>query len=651
MNWLLTCCFRFRDWALSVPLRVKIMGIVLGVILLFSLAVTLQVRATLKATLREELEERGHSVARDVAGRAIDPMITDNLFAIDQLIRDRRQHDRDVRYVFILDRSGNLYAHTFDRGLPVGLLEANYSEPGEDGVAKVVLTEEGLVYDVAVPILEGRVGTVRVGMSEKNLQRILRDTTLILLLATGCVSFLGIAAAFLLTSVITRPIFDLVQVTEAVARGDLRQKATVRAEDEFGRLGIAFNSMTEALARSRSEIEQSNRQLLQRNEELSVLNSVATTVSRSLDLGQILDGALERVLDGVKIKAGWVFLGEEGDEHLKLAASRGLSESFLKEEAEKDLGDCICREVMVSGEARIVDDMLTCPRLTHQVLQKEGLQCHASIPLKAKNKVLGIMNLACPKEQRITVDDLKLLTAIGHQVGIAIENARLYEEVRQKEALRRRLLDELIRVQEEERKRVARELHDRVGQNLTALIMAVGSAEEILPPEAAHVRKHLAEIRTMMAAVVEETRRLMLDLRPALLDDLGLIPAIRSYAEAHLSPVGVQLQVEVGGTKRKLPSSVDIALFRVVQEAVTNIVKHAEASKASIRLHFNKSSVSATIVDDGHGFDRKESALEARTFGLLGMEERTALLGGTLCIDSQPNGGTRVDLQIPTPAE
>ena len=405
------------------------------------------------------------------------------------------------------------------------------------------------------------------------------------------------------------------------------------------------------VAGSRSEIEQSNRQLLRRNEELSVLNSVAATVSRSLDLDQILDGALEKVLDGVKIKAGWVFLGEEGQERLTLAASQGLSGAFLQEEAEKDLGDCICCEVMASGEARIMDDMLTCPRLTRQILQEEGLQCHASIPLKAKNKVLGIMNVACPKDQRIGVDDLKLLTAIGHQVGIAVENAHLYEEVRQKEALRRRLLDELIRVQEEERKRVARELHDRVGQSLTALIMAVGSVEEIIPPEADHVRRHLAEIRTMMAAVVEETRRLMLDLRPALLDDLGLIPAIRSYAEAHLGPAGVQLEVEVAGIKRKLPPSVDIALFRVVQEAVTNVVKHARASKAAIRLHFNKSLVSATVEDDGKGFDCKDPNLNLRTFGLLGMQERAALLGGTLRIDSRPDRGTRVALQIPTPAE
>ncbi|MHC4402022.1 MAG: GAF domain-containing protein [Planctomycetota bacterium] len=633
---------RLSDWALSVPVRVKIMGIVLGVIFLLAIVATFQIRATMRATMREELRARGVSVARDVAGRATDLILTDNLFAVHELAGERVESDHDVRYVLIANSSQDLVAHTFGHSFPPELLRANSVGAGEESALALLDTEEGLVWDVAVPILEGRLGTVRVGMSERHLRAVVVDTTRFLLLVTGCISFVGLVAAYLLTFVLTKPILDLVKATEAIGGGDLQRKVPVRTRDEVGQLGAAFNAMTEALARSRGEIERSNRQLLRRNEELSVLNAIALTVSRSLDLGDVLDGALEKVLEAVKVRAGWVFLQDGKEEHLALAASKGLSDGFVREEAEKRLGSCVCREVMDSGEARIFDDLLACPRLSREVLEREGLRCHASIPLKAKERVLGIMNLACDGDQGFGKHDLQLLTSIGHQIGIAIENARLYEEVQHKEVSRRRLLDKLIDAQEEERKRVARELHDQVGQSLTALIMSLGSTEEMIPSGADEVKSQLAEICSFTAGILEEIRRLMMDLRPALLDDLGLIPAVRSFAETHLTRAQVQAHIDVAGVKRKLPSSVETTLFRVVQEAIMNTVKHADARKATIQMRFNESSIAATIEDDGKGFDRTEPDLDVSALGLLGMQERAEILGGNLRIDSQPRKGTRV---------
>ena len=151
----------------------------------------------------------------------------------------------------------------------------------------------------------------------------------------------------------------------------------------------------------------------------------------------------------------------------------------------------------------------------------------------------------------------------------------------------------------------------------------------------------------MAAAVVEEIRRLMIDLRPALLDDLGLIPAISSYADAQLARAGVKFHVEVEGTQRKLAPSTEIALFRIVQEAITNIAKHAAANKVRIRLRFKDSSVEAMIEDDGRGFDPVRSRTNWNALGLLGVEERVTLLGGSLRIDSWKGYGTRIALEIP----
>ena len=175
------------------------------------------------------------------------------------------------------------------------------------------------------------------------------------------------------------------------------------------------------------------------------------------------------------------------------------------------------------------------------------------------------MGVGASRDRPITEGDVRLLTAVGRQIGMAVENARLVEELRHKDDLQQELLDKLIRAHEEERTRVARELHDGAGQSLTALLMRLGNLEEILPTDADRARQNVADIEGMAAAVVEEIRRLMMDLRPALLDDLGLIPAISSYADAQLRTGGVKLRVEIEGMQRKLAPSAEIALFRIAQ--------------------------------------------------------------------------------------
>ncbi len=168
----------------------------------------------------------------------------------------------------------------------------------------------------------------------------------------------------------------------------------------------------------------------------------------------------------------------------------------------------------------------------------------------------------------------------------------------------------------------------------------MGSLEATLPADAEGVKRHLAELQTLTASVVDGVRRLMQDLRPSLLDDLGLIPAVGSYAKTKLERSGIKFQIDVQGVKRKLPASMETALFRIFQEAITNIAKHAQAKNARIELQFKDSSLEAQITDDGCGFNPATSRATWKTFGLLGMEERVTILGGTLRIDSQEGRGT-----------
>ncbi len=229
------------------------------------------------------------------------------------------------------------------------------------------------------------------------------------------------------------------------------------------------------------------------------------------------------------------------------------------------------------------------------------------------------------------------------------ELEELYHKLHQRDKERGDLLGKIITAQEEERRRIARELHDEVSQTLTGLVMSLGSAETLLSRDSA-ARQRLKSLRGLTSEAVEEVRRLIHDLRPSLLDDLGLIAAIGWYVENYLAPAGVKAELETQGFDRRLPPTVEITLFRVVQEAITNIVKHAQAKTAHIRLQLTDSTIIVTIEDDGVGFNARTLRRERRkgmAVGLLGMEERINLLGGKLNIESQPGGGTCVHFEIP----
>ncbi len=529
-----------------------------------------------------------------MAGRAADLIVTNDLFALHQLVRATLEHNEDTRYVLVLDGAGAPLSHTLPGTPSPELLAANRPGSGDGVRVQPLLTPEGRVYDAAAPIFGGRAGVARVGMSERRTAAIVDATTRRILAVTGLVSLGGVAAALLLTFVLTRPLLDLGRVAEAVGRGEFSQRAPVWSRDEIGRLTEAFNAMTEALDRSR-------RQLLRRNAELSALNAVAVTVSGSLHLREILQGALAKVLELMNLRAGWVHVDEAGTPVLAAAAG----------------------PVSPGGPLPEAD---------------------AAVTLRAKERVLGVMRVVAGDGRTLDREDLDLLKAIGHQVALAVENARLYQEVQRKEEIRGQLVEKLITAQEEERRRLSRELHDEVGQSLTALIMNLAGAEAAVPPGFDGLRRHLGEIRGLLSTTLEEIRRLMVNLRPTLLDDLGLIPALQWLAATHLGAAGVDYRLDVVGPRRRLPPHVETALFRVVQEAVTNIVRHAGARRATLRLEFRPSSLAVAIADDGKGFDPRETR---RGLGLLGMEERVTLLGGRWRIETEPGAGTRVALEIP----
>jgi signal transduction histidine kinase len=452
----------------AVSVRTKIMGIVLGLVFLLGIVTTLEVRVMSQQALDRRLQEQSVSVARDVAARATDLILINDLYALHQLLDETRLNNPDVRYAFVVGTDGAVLAHTFGSGFPAELLAANTVSASEHHHTAALQTDEGRVWDTAVPIFDGRAGITRIGLSEASVQATVEAMTGQMLLTTVGVSAVGIAAAVLLTWIVTRPIMELKTAAAAVGQGDFQQQVRPWADDEIGDLALAFNAMTAGLAQAE-------------------------------------------------------------------------------------------------------------------------------------------------------------------------------QERAEREQLRAQLLEKVITAQEEERRRIARELHDETGQALTSLMVRL----QMMNQQAPELKPQIDDLRNGLAETLDNIHNLAMELRPSVLDDLGLAAAVQRYVQDYnrRHPVQVDL-LAVGLDEERLPPPVETAVYRIIQESLTNIARHAQAHNASVLLERRNGRVRAIVEDDGIGFDPQQAAQSER-LGVYGMRERAELLNGTLTIETEPGQGTSVFVEVP----
>jgi len=388
--------------------------------------------------------------------------------------------------------------------------------------------------------------------------------------------------------------------------------------------------------------------LVLRNEQLSTLNSLARTVSHSLDLDEVLTRALDHITEMAKMDVAAIFLLQERLGDLQLKALHGFSEESARLVSKLGLLEGDCGGVINTGKMVVVPDLNCYGRSGSRVVGREKLRSLVHVPLNAKGDTLGSMCVGNRVKKGFSQEDLDFLSAVGDQIAMAVENARLYAEIRRKERMRGGLLQKVITAQEEERKRIARELHDETSQALTALLYEVEEAlEGQCDEESAQTLEH---VRTLTTQTLEGIHKMIYDLRPSLLDHLGLSAAVRWLAETRLEANGVRVRLDEDPNLGRLPAEMEIALFRVVQEAISNILRHAGARNVIISLQKRDGQLHMAIEDDGIGFDMDEivhGADTSRGLGLLGMSERAQLFGGSLYINSTLGEGTCVYAQIP----
>jgi len=452
---------------------IKIMAILVVVLTLLGVAITLQTRNMMQSLFTDQQEKRGISVASMVAARAANLILVHNYYDLHELVKDTQQSNDDVRYVFVTNNENEVLAHSFPGGFPIDLLSANNPPAAVKHEIAVLSTEEGLIRDIAMPIFEGRLGIVHVGMGDASLQSNLGTTTRQLMLDTVIAVIIGIALTMFLTGRLTRPVRELVRVTNAIASGDFSQRAMVKSGDELGRLAGAFNAMADYLD-------------------------------------------------------------------------------------------------------------------------------------------------------------------------------RLLAELKSKEESRTQLLQKVIVAQEAERKRIARELHDETGQTLTSLMMGLKTLAENCPYAAQGCR--VEDMRAVVKSTLGEIHRLAIELRPSILDDMGLVPALEKYVADWRANHGIDVDFHVNwdGDER-VSHAIEITVYRIVQEALTNIAKYAKAENVSVILTRDEKGLEAIIDDDGIGFvvDGLMEGRAGHKLGLYGMQERASLVGGSFTIESTPGHGTTVYVRIP----
>ena len=318
------------------------------------------------------------------------------------------------------------------------------------------------------------------------------------------------------------------------------------------------------------------------------------------------------------------------------------------------IGEGIGGRVAQTGEPILLDDISKDPRAVHpDLISAEGLKGFISIPLKAKDKVVGVMNLTSHVAGRFSADDVSLLSSIGDYLGTAIDQARLYDRLAKAGERYQTLLQHSLAAQEDERKRIARELHDETSQSLTSLtlnLQAIIQMAEMKGVDDTELMEKLKATHSYAIHAGHEVVKLMKELRPTLLDELGLPAAIHRYAKDTLQAKGIEVSAEFIGAEKRLPPEVEVTLFRVAQGVIGNILEHSMARNASIRLVCSARECLLYIEDDGKGFNVnkiKRVDPSGRGAGLFTMKERVKLVGGVCRIDSRPRKGTRVEVKVP----
>lgn len=445
-------------------------------------------------------------------------------------------------------------------------------------------------------------------------------------------SLVQLGASLLIVSIIAAaviwlvmgPIRYLARATEDVGAGKL--DVVVNASELEGELAIlatAFNRMTRQLRESYDMLE---RRVAVRTRELATINSISALVSRSLDLEEILEAAVDKTMETGGFEVGAAYRLDDKNQTLTLLAHRGLSDDYVREAATLPLRAGGGWPGASVGQPLIRKVWDYPPGKFRAQLEAENVQTVVAIPLVAKDRVVGLVGLGAREPRDFAPQDLSLMAAIGQQVGMAVDNARLYEQAEESAVAA-------------ERSRLARDLHDAVTQTLFSASLIADVLPRLFERNPEEARRRLDELRQLTRGALAEMRTLLLELRPAALTEAPLGNLLRHLVEATAgrARIPVRLTVDEQGT---LPPEAQVALYRIAQEVLNNIAKHSGASEATVTLRQQPDCVELVVADNGCGFDPSKVSSDHLGLGIIG--ERARAIGADLKVESGIGQGTRI---------
>lgn len=441
---------------------------------------------SLNRLMVENLEKRGSEIGSHVSSLSANYILIEDYYSIYELISQTLNANDDIRYILMLNSENQLLSHTFPKGVPRSLLQLPIPSEKKDYYLSVFSSEEGRIYDILVPIENGSIGFVRIGMNEESAKAFIVKKVQELIMITLLICTLAAIIILAVTGIITKPIKNLVDVVSKITDGQLRVRAVVTSQDEIGKLATAFNRMADSLLTQR-------------------------------------------------------------EEQAQLFANREL----------------------------------------------------------------------------------------------------LLLQLQERDALRDTLINKLMTIQEDERKRISRELHDETSQGVTSLMVAMRVLADDADNEAQ--RQALLASRDVAAEILQGIREMAVDLRPPVLDELGLVSAIRKYVAKFQERHGITVKLIIT-EELSIPGEEAVALYRILQEGLNNIVKHSKATSITLHLAIENKLILLSLCDNGTGISPQtiEQARRENRLGLYGMQERAELMGGTFVIEMGPQGlGTELKVTIP----
>ncbi len=446
--------------------------------------------------------------------------------------------------------------------------------------------------------------------------------------------------SFLLSETITRPVMALTKGSENIGKGELNFTLNVNTGDEMQVLAEQFNAMGSALQESYSNLEQKvierTEKERQRAEQLRTINEVSRKISSIVNLDELLayvGNLLRQTFHFYNVN---IFLFEPNSGKLMLKTLHFSGQkSVIPVGVPLEMDEQgIIGKAARSGDYVLINDMEAEPEYKKTEHMSET-KSELAVPVKMGERVLGVLDIESAEANGFDEADVFTAQTLADQLAVAIENARLYQETRQMAVT-------------EERNRMAREIHDTLAQGFTGIILQLEATEQALGDTNDEVQRHLNQARSLARKSLAEARRSVWNLSPQALEQLRLDEAIKQEVERFRQDNGIDANFTLFGERRDLPPDMGVALFRICQESLANISKHAEASEVGVVLSFNDSAVDLSITDNGKGFDPGANKKPGKSgYGLISMRERALGQQGNFEVQSEKGEGTTVRVSIP----